>query len=285
MTVAMEKLAEGALVCRKFLVAVVTKPDKRNAKILFLLPQDRLHALRLDWPQDRYTYLPGLVSAIDRSPQIITFAHSLIGFDLKSVPHRSVRLIRDPRDVWLSGYLYHRHCTEPWCVNERFDTTPPILFPRVPFSQQHRSEEWKRSYLASLNSVSYQRNLLTRDNDAGLAFEMDHYADWTVRAMASWQPDSDTIDIKLEDFMADFDGTLITILRHFGISEIDIPGVLKAAASADINRMSDARIKINPHIHSRSISKWRDMLTSKQIATFEARYGNAINALGYPLSS
>jgi hypothetical protein len=239
-------------------------------------------AARFGWT---CSYLPGFVSAIDRSPQIVIFAHSLIGFDLNSVPHKGVRLIRDPRDVWLSGFLYHRHCGEPWCVNERFDATPPILFPRVPFSQQHRSEEWKRSYLESLNGVSYQKNLLRRDNDAGLAFEMDHYADWTVKAMASWQPDAATIDIKLEDFMADFDGTLVTILQHFGMSEIDIPSVLKAAASADINRMSEARININPHIHSRSISKWRNMLTSKQIATFEERYGDAIRALGYPLSS
>jgi hypothetical protein len=154
----------------------------------------------------------------------------------------------------------------------------------VPYSQQHRPEEWKRDYLAGLNGVSYQTNLLSQDNDAGLTFEMDRYADWTVTAMASWQPDIDTIEIKIENFMADFDGTLITILRHFGISKTDIPSVLEAAASADMNRMSDAQIKNNSHIHRRSISKWRDMLTPKQIATFEVRYSSAIDRLGYPLS-
>jgi len=235
-------------------------------------------ATRFDWQAD---YLLGLIKGVDSSKQIVTFAHSLIDFDLSTIPHRGVRLIRDPRDVWLSGYLYHQDCRERWCINETLDLTPPILPPRVPYSQQHRSEEWKRAYLLGLNGLSYQRNLLSKDRDSGLAFEMDRYADWTMQAMLAWKPDPDTIDVKIEDFMADFDGTLALILRHFGIREFDIPAALAAAASEDIARMSDAQIAANPNIHSRSISKWRTMLTLRQIEQFEALYGEAIARLGY----
>jgi hypothetical protein len=235
-------------------------------------------AERFVWQAD---YLLGLVRSVDRSKQIVTFAHSLIDFDLSTVPHRGVRLIRDPRDVWLSGYLYHRHCRERWCINEQFDLTPPIRFPRIPYSQQHRSEEWKRAYIAGLGGMSYQKNLLARDQNAGRFFEMERYADWTISEMASWKPDPDTIDIKLEDFMADFDGTLALILRHFGVEDADIPSALAAAASEDIGRMTDTQLATNPHIHSRSISKWRGMLTPDQQRKFEARYGSAIAQLGY----
>ena len=227
--------------------------------------------------------LPGLVKSVDPAKQIVIFAHSLIDFDLQSTPHRGVRLIRDPRDVWLSGYLYHLHCSERWCINEQFDAASPILFPQVPHSQQHRSEQWKRRYIAGLGCMSYQKNLLNRSQDAGLTFEMERYANWTIEAMTSWRADRDTIDVKLEDFMADFDGVLTAILRHFGMSEVDIPKALSAAASEDVQRMSDVQIAKNPYIHARSISKWRAMLTPDQRERFEARYRSAIKQLGYTL--
>jgi hypothetical protein len=226
-------------------------------------------------------YLLGPISRVDASKQIITFAHSLIEFNLSTIPHKGVRLIRDPRDVWLSGYLYHQHCNERWCTNECFDLTPPIVPPRIPYSQHYRSEEWKRAYLVGLNGLSYQRNLLSKDRDSGLDFEMNRYTDWTIEAMLAWKPDPDTIDVKIEDFMADFDGTLTLMLRHFGIREVDIPAALTALASEDIARMNDAEIAANPNIYSRSISKWRTMLTPKQIQHFEARYAAAIGRLGY----
>lgn len=187
--------------------------------------------------------------------------------------------------MWLSGYLYHLHCSERWCINEEFDATSPILFPQVPHSQQHRSEQWKREYIAGLGCTSYQKSLLTRSQDAGLTFEMERYANWTIEAMTSWRADRDTIDVKLEDFMADFDGALTSILRHFGMSEADIPKALSAAASEDVQRMSDLQIAKSPYIHARSISKWRAMLTPDQRQRFEARYGSAIKQLGYTLLS
>jgi hypothetical protein len=235
-------------------------------------------ASRFGWNAD---CLLGLVNRVDRSKPMVTFSHSLIDFDLSSYPHKGVRLIRDPRDVWLSGYLYHRRCHESWCINEEFDVNSPILFPRVPYSQQHRTEEWKRHYIGGLGGMSYQKNLLVRDEDAGLSFEMERYAEWTISAMASWKADPATIDVKIEDFMADFDGVLTRILRHFGLSEADVPAALSSAAAEDIGRMTDSQLAGNPHIYSRSISKWRAMLTTEQLRNFEIRYGDAIEQLGY----
>src|SRR5262249_21912920 len=176
----------------------------------------------------------GLMNGVDASKQIITFGHSLIDFDLSTIPHKGVRLIRDPRDIWLSGYLYHQRCKERWCTNECFDLTPPILPPRIPYSQHHRSAEWKRTYLVGLNGLSYQRNLIWKERDSGLDFERNRYTDWTIEAMLAWKPDPDTIDVKMEVFMADFDGTLTLMLQHFGIREADIPVIVAALASEDI---------------------------------------------------
>lgn len=223
----------------------------------------------------------GKVDTIDHTKDIVHFLHSIIGCELSKFPHKGVRIIRDPRDVWLSGYLYHRRCDEAWCINKNFDTTRPILMPRVPYSQQHRSEDWKEQYINSLNGKSYQENLNELDKESGLNFEMDRYCDWTITEMVSWKPDIDTIDIMIEDFMEDFDGTLTKILLHCGFRESDIPKALEACAGEDIKRMSNEQLLNKPHIYSRSISKWRSMIDPLQLAQFERRYGNAIKSLGY----
>lgn len=229
----------------------------------------------------KFQIISGKANKIDHTQDIVQFIHSIIDCNLSQYPHKGVRLIRDPRDVWLSGYLYHRRCAERWCINKNFDTTRPILFPIVPASQQHRPEEWKEKYLLSLNGKSYQENLNELDKENGLNFEMERYADWTISQMISWKPDPDTIDIMIEDFMEDFDGTLTKILRHFGFKEDDIPKALEVAAKEDINRMSNTQLLNKPHIHSRSISKWKEMINPSQLAIFEERYGHAIKLLGY----
>jgi hypothetical protein len=116
-------------------------------------------------------------------------------------------MIRDPRDIWVSGHLYHRHCQEEWCINTDMDPTPPIAWPKVDHSFAHWPEDWKRRYLERLNGKSYQRNLLERSMVEGLDFELEGYTGCTLAAMREWRLNgADALDVKLEDVMADFDG-------------------------------------------------------------------------------
>lgn len=223
----------------------------------------------------------GLIRLIDPTADIVLIAHSLIEA-LPGRPFRAIRLVRDPRDIWVSGYLYHRNTNEGWCTNTNFDATPPITYPRVDFSFQYRSEVWKRDYLAGLDGKSYQQNLLERDRAAGLAFELARYTAQTLEAMRAWHWSSPAIlDVKLEAIAADYDGVMRTILRHLGFAEAGLETAVAIAATEDVRRMDDAAIAARPQIQSRSLSKWRSLLSSDQVAAFEHRYGDLIVALGY----
>ena len=228
----------------------------------------------------------GLVERLDPAPDIVLLAHSLVGADFAARPFRAIRIVRDPRDIWVSGYLYHRRYPEIWCVNTDFDPTPPITYPRVDYSFQHYPESWKQAYLAWLRGRSYQRNLLERDQEAGLAFELAGYTGCTLDAMRGWRlATADLLDVQLEAVSRDFDGTLRAIFRHLGFSEGENEEAIALAAPHDITRMSDEAVARNPHIHSRTISKWRDFLSAAQLGEFEQRYGDLIVNLGYPLSN
>jgi hypothetical protein len=228
----------------------------------------------------------GWVNKVTPVADIVLLAHSLVGVHFASRPFRAVRVVRDPRDIWVSGYLYHRHCPEGWCTNTNFDQTPPIDYPRVDFSFQHYPEPWKQAYLARLGGKSYQQNLRDRDQETGLAFELDGYTGRTLNAMRGWWlRTDDLLDVKLEAVTQDFTGSMRETFTHLGFSSDECAVAVELAAPYDVARMSDEEVGRNPHIHSRKISKWREYLSPAQVAAFEQRYGELIVRLGYPLSA
>lgn len=226
----------------------------------------------------------GMAYEIDPAADSVLLPHSLLGFRLAR-DYRGIRLIRDPRDIWVSGYLYHRRTQEHWCVNTNFDPRPPITYPRVDFSMQHRPERWKRKWLERLNGKSYQQNLLDRDQAAGLAFELDGYTGCTLDAMRAWRPDSAVLDIQLEDLSANYDATMRRVFQHFGFRPQECETAVALAADDDVSRMDDAAIAANTHIHSRTLSKWRTVLSPDQVRAFEQRHGDLVRSLGYELAT
>ncbi len=225
----------------------------------------------------------GQVWHVDPHADIVRLPHGLLGLRLDR-RFRAIRVIRDPRDIWVSGYLYHRHCREFWCVNTDFDPTAPIGPPQVDFSFQHRPERWKRRYLQRLHGRSYQQNLLDRSLSDGLAFELENFTSATLDAMRAWWLDDPAVlTVRLEDIVHDFDGMMLTIFRHWGATETECAAALDVARTEDIGRMSDAAIGERPQIHGRTLSKWRTILSQSQVAQFERLHGDLITALGYTL--
>ncbi len=232
-----------------------------------------------------YRPLYGLVPAIPPDPDMVMLGHGLLGI-APARPFRGVRIVRDPRDIWVSGYLYHLRCKEPWCLSTDFSPQPPIDHPRVPGPFVHRRERYKRDYLARLNGRSYQENLRTLDRAAGLAFELAGHTGCTLEDIANWRfHDPRVLDVRIEQVSADFDGSMARIFAHLGFTGEDLAEAVEIAEAHDVARMTNAAIARNPHIQGRELSKWRGFLTPAQLTGFEARYGGLIRALGYPLST
>jgi hypothetical protein len=226
----------------------------------------------------------GLVERVDPEPDVVLLPHSVLRGPIVR-PYRAIRLIRDPRDIWVSGYRYHLHCDEPWCRNADLDPTSPIGWPRVDYSVAHWPEDWKRRYLERLGGRSYQQNLRDCSLADGLDFELEGYTGWTLKTMREWPLNAtNALAVRLEDVMADFDAAMLRIFDYFGFTAAQTQAALEVARSEDVRRMDSVAIAERPQIHTRAISKWREVLSVAQIARFEEAHGDLICALGYELA-
>lgn len=230
----------------------------------------------------KYQVLVGNQSRLTETTDVVLFAHSQIDLFNITKPYIGVHVIRDPRDIVVSGYLYHLRTNEEWCINSDFSSKPPILFPKVPYSKQHQSENWKRKYLEGLNGVSYQENLLSMSQRDGLHFEMNHYGAWTIENMRNWNYSRDNIlEIKFEEIMSNYDDTFHLLFEHLGFSISEIEMGINIASHHDLGRKSTEEIRKMDHVSSKNTTKWKKYFELEHKRAFIRRFNNVLVELGY----
>jgi hypothetical protein len=232
-----------------------------------------------------FQVLYGKQTQLPQDFDVTLFAHSLVDFNKKSSPFIGVHIIRDPRDIIVSGYLHHCRTVEKWCTNTDFSQNTPILFPRVPLSQQHRTEKWKIRYLESLEGISYQQKLLNMSVQDGLLFEMSHYGAWTIQSMREWDYHQDNIlELQFESLMNNYDNTFRLIFSFLGFSETEIEVAISIAEKHDIGRKSSKEIQKMTHVYSKKTTKWAEYFDQIHREAFYNKFGDVLIELDYEKS-
>jgi hypothetical protein len=176
-------------------------------------------------------------------------------FDLRALENefRGLHMIRDPRDVIISGCFYHQKSDEAWL-------------------HQPRADFGGKSYREALREC--------RDQEAQLAFEMAHTAKDTIADMLSWDYHHPRFfEVKYEDLMADTELMLFhRIFVFLGFPTAVLPKLLKIAFD---NSLFSGRLKKGGHIRSGKTRQWRQYFTKAVGHRFLDLYGDALIALGY----
>jgi hypothetical protein len=178
---------------------------------------------------------------------------------------RGSHMIRDPRDVIVSGYFYHRWTDEEWAhePDERFGG---------------------RSYQEYLNAV---------DRDEGLMAEIERCAGSTLADMAAWdygQPGF--LELRYEEVIADEPAAFGRLFAFYGL---DTDGI--ATGLAAVERYSIRATPAEPaspagpdgpgaggrgrHVRSGRPGEWREHFGPDHVARFEALTGDLVVRLGY----
>ena len=143
--------------------------------------------------------------------------------------YRMVHVVRDPVEVLISGYLYHRRlpADEQW------------LFRPAPGDALGRSHA--ESLRAASPTQAMQAELRAADDELRAL----------VLAYRHVERDPNAINLKLESFFEDFDGAVAAALRFLEFDEADIPRCVALAQAFDTKRWSEEERARNEHFTQR----------------------------------
>lgn len=175
---------------------------------------------------------------------------------------RFLHIIRDPRDVLLSGCAYHQHAGPE---GEAFLHTPR----------------------ADLGGLTYQQALVAIvDPTEKLLFEMREKHAQTVAEMRAWPyEDPRSMTIRYEDLMQDVDGQVFRrAMAHWGMD----PELQDAANTVFWNNslfggLSEAGARAG-HVQSGQIGRWGRELPETVAQTYVHEFGDDLISLGYETS-
>ncbi|WP_299816436.1 sulfotransferase domain-containing protein [uncultured Jannaschia sp.] len=204
---------------------------------------------------------PGLVPERDRA-MLVQWSSAFPDWLRTRPDARILHLVRDPRDVLLSGMRYHR------------DT-------------EAAEEGFLHAARADLGGFSYQAHLRALPDDAArLRFEMGERHAETVAEMLAWTPRVNTIEARYEDLVApDGAGIFREHLRNLGLPEIEVAQGVRAFRDHSLRdglaRPEDRRARVRSHVADGAARQWETRFPPDIARDYAARHGAALVALGY----
>lgn len=162
-------------------------------------------------------------------------------------------MIRDPRDLIISGYFYHRWTNETWA--------------NLPLAE-HRG----MSYKEYLNSLSQNQ---------GIAVEIKRSSFW-INHMANWNFKNPKIyEIKYEDLIEDEKSIFRKLFEHYGFKKDVVEKCCKIADKYSFKNFSGNNKKQNSHLRSGRSGEWKLYFTEEHKRLFKEMYPGALTKLGY----
>jgi hypothetical protein len=187
-----------------------------------------------------------------RSRTDLAFYSQSVNFNrdqLGDRPFRGTHMIRDPRDLAVSGYEYHLVTSEEWV--------------REPHPKLGRS---------------YQDHLRSLSEHDGLIFEIKWQTSQTAAVMGQWDYDQpEFLELRYEDAIANEVETFTKMFRWYGLNDTATGLGLEAADRLSLKR-GGAR---SSHARSGAPGEWRQRLAPDHLALLNELAGDHLIRLGY----
>jgi hypothetical protein len=174
-----------------------------------------------------------------------------------------LHIIRDPRDVLLSGARYHETASA-------------------------KKEDWLHEPRADFDGLTYQQKLLSvADPEERILFEMEHKHAETLQQMLDWDyANPNSIEWRYEDLIADTDCTLFRgALTRFGLSPEGVEAGVKAfwdnSLFGGMADPSQRKAAVASHVSSGAARQWPEKMTRRVAKAYCDRFGDALITLGY----
>jgi len=151
-----------------------------------------------------------------------------------------IHVVRHPLDLICSAYRYHLLGNERWLNIPDTGDRP------------------------HLNGLTYKQKLSTFSVRDGVLFEMKHFSSHILGNMYDWDyEDRRFLNVKFEDTVLDFDGTLSNIFSFVGL---DPSECLPIAQQFDLQRLGQERIDAISHVTNKNGNlSWKDYFVDDEM--------------------
>ncbi|MEM9555247.1 MAG: sulfotransferase domain-containing protein [Acidobacteriota bacterium] len=187
--------------------------------------------------------------------------------DLEALgPFRITRFVRDPRDLVVSAYFYHRRGAEPWVTLDA-PTDDDWAFANAAVPEGLRAAGG--SFSSYLQALPEEEGLL-----AELELRAPHF-----ESMTRWPVDHpDILVLRYEEIL----GHEIETFRHVArFLRLSLPERMLVPLFARRHALRKRRHN-DPHIRNPAAGQWRRHFTPRVRREFDARWSGLIRQLGYP---
>ncbi len=185
---------------------------------------------------------------------------------------RLSRFVRDPRDLVVSGYHYHRRGAEAW-VNIEAPTAEDWYFANGCLPEGLQAQGGARSAGGS-SFASYLQSIPEED---GLLAELE-FRRYHFESMANWPSQHpDIVTYRYEEILGDEARVFDELFTFYDLSSLE-----RTLGHWFVKRYSFRKIASDPHVRNPASGQWRKHFTPRVKQAFDTRYAGLVEQLGYP---
>ncbi len=186
--------------------------------------------------------------------------------DLSKLPEnedfRITRFVRDPRDLIVSGYFYHKRGAEPW-----FRFKGPTLKYWSPINGNV-----PENFPSQTSFSEYLQNLSLED---GLIAEIE-FRKFQLDSMRNWPNDERIKLFKYEEILGNEGQVFEQLLKFLEVPKIEQMAGIWLAKKHALKPNSKSK-----HVRNASPGQWKDYFTPKVNNHFIDNYGDVLEILDY----
>ncbi|GLX82104.1 sulfotransferase domain-containing protein [Thalassotalea eurytherma] len=184
--------------------------------------------------------------------------------------YRVTRFIRDPRDMIISGYFYHKKAAEPWCeVVDPSEQDWQVVNGNIP-SQMKAGE----SYAQLLNRLDFEQGLM-----AEIEFRKFHF-----ESMRYWPVDNPNIKlIRYEEMLGNELATFQEVFEFYQLGWLATKIGEHFAKKYSASVAKKAKGHLATHMRDPESNQWKKHFSDEITEYFHTKYGDIIQSHGYEL--
>lgn len=187
--------------------------------------------------------------------------------------YRGSHMIRDPRDVVISGYHYHLWTQESWAI------TPIQELPA------NMEKAWPLLPIREIGHMSYQEYLKSLPKEEGILAEIKRASTGTIREMVTWDYGNPAIfEIKYEAIIKDEENIFRQMFSHYGFKNAAIEKSCAIAEKFSFKNRAKRHVgsvKSESHLRSGKPRQWETEFTPALRDYFKQLHGQDLIDLGY----